>query len=305
MPAESTDSGARESGGSSGAGGRSSSGGSASGGGSAAGGQGTGGGVASGGASSGGADAGSTSSGGASTGGADAGSTSSGGASSGGATDAGSVTDASPTDSSVNGPSDASSIDAADAAPLPRFYWQYLRIDDCPGTDDGALGYTTSSDQPVAANCDASRVGRAAVCWDQTTYHNEGSASPGCTYKTIQSNACTEGPRSGYLWVCVDRLRDGGVTDDTPAPEVGYWRWVRIGDCPGNDVAAIGYTTTSKLPLAADCTASSRGLAAVCWDQVNVHNAGAGVAGCTYKSVTAAACTGGNNPGYLYVCDAP
>jgi hypothetical protein len=82
---------------------------------------------------------------------------------------------------------------------------------------------------------------------------------------------------------------------------------IGIGDCPGDDNAAIGYTTMSDVPVAADCTMATSGLAAVCWDQTQRTNTlvPGDAPGCTYKTIPASACTGGSNPGYLYVCDPP
>src|SRR5262249_47862876 len=90
---------------------------------------------------------------------------------------------------------------------------------------------------------------------------------------------------------------DGGVSG---------WSFVRIDDCTGND-QAIGYSTGSDLPVLADCTHATNGLAAVCWDQSTYVNSliPGSAQGCTYKTVTAASCTGGTRPGYVYVCNAP
>lgn len=89
---------------------------------------------------------------------------------------------------------------ATDVAPLG---WVLVRIGDCSGTDR-AIGYSTGSDTPVDGDCTHAENGLAAVCWDQTTYHNElipGTAA-GCTYKTIAAASCTDGTRPGRLYVC-------------------------------------------------------------------------------------------------------
>jgi hypothetical protein len=89
---------------------------------------------------------------------------------------------------------------ATDAAPLG---WVLVRIGDCSGTDR-AIGYSTGSDTPVDGDCTHAENGLAAVCWDQTTYHNElvPGTAPGCTYKTITAASCTDGTRPGRLYVC-------------------------------------------------------------------------------------------------------
>jgi hypothetical protein len=85
----------------------------------------------------------------------------------------------------------------------PALGWVLVRIGDCPGTDR-AIGYSTTNDVPVEADCTHAENGLAAVCWDQTTYHNEliPAMAPGCTYKTISADACSGGTRPGYLYVC-------------------------------------------------------------------------------------------------------
>jgi hypothetical protein len=81
--------------------------------------------------------------------------------------------------------------------------WVYIGIGDCPGTDR-SIGYSTSNDLPVPADCNQAEDALAAVCWDQTTYTNTlvPSSAPGCTYKTIPESSCTGGSHPGYLYVC-------------------------------------------------------------------------------------------------------
>jgi hypothetical protein len=172
------------------------------------------------------------------------------------------------------------------------YLWQYLYIDDCAGNDQ--IPYTTATDLPVGADCNASTLGIAAVCWDQTNYKNSLITSPGCTYKTLPPARCTGGPRPGFMWVCTES-GDG-------APPHG-WTYVGIGDCPGNDLQ--GYFGDAA-PASSDCTDASIGLAAVCWDGVTYKNNSAPsptAPGCTFKSLTPSACTGGSNPGYMYICN--
>ena len=81
--------------------------------------------------------------------------------------------------------------------------WAYIGIGDCPGTDR-SIGYSTSNDLPVPADCNQAEDTLAAVCWDQTTYTNAlvPSSAPGCTYKTIPESSCSGGSHPGYLYVC-------------------------------------------------------------------------------------------------------
>jgi hypothetical protein len=214
------------------------------------------------------------------------------------------ATDAGTTDALSTSPLDAAQADTAEAGDDAQYAWEFLRIDDCSGLDDSTLGYSTGSDTPVAANCTAERLGRAAVCWDQVQYPNVQEGKAGCTYKTVPTTACTLGQQPGRLWICVDRQADAGAHDTTPSPAFGNWRYVGIGDCPGQDIASIG-VTTPNLPLGVDCTALNRGYAAICWDQKYQSNSGLSAPGCTYKNVTPANCAGGSNPGFMYVCNAP
>ena len=89
---------------------------------------------------------------------------------------------------------------ATDVLPLG---WVFVQIGDCPGTDR-SIGYSTANDTPVDGDCTHAENGLAAVCWDQTTYHNEliPGTAPGCTYKTISESTCTGGTRPGRLYVC-------------------------------------------------------------------------------------------------------
>jgi hypothetical protein len=68
----------------------------------------------------------------------------------------------------------------------------------------------------------------------------------------------------------------------------GHWRLVGTGDCPGHDV---GQTSGSN-PAVARCNAVFNGYTAVCWS-----------GNCTYKNVPAGSCTGGANPGRMYICE--
>jgi hypothetical protein len=88
-----------------------------------------------------------------------------------------------------------------------------------------------------------------------------------------------------------------------PAPAGAQWTFDRIGDCPGSDTACtVGATPDPSL-----CNAATSGTTAVCWDGVTYSNGApcGSTAWCTYKSIDAASCTGGINPGYLYECIGP
>lgn len=78
-----------------------------------------------------------------------------------------------------------------------------------------------------------------------------------------------------------------GVSSVTGAAKAGPWQPVGIGDCPGRDVAG----SAEPSPDPSKCTASFAGQTAVCW-----------TTGCTYKNVAAGVCTGGANPGQMYMC---
>jgi hypothetical protein len=91
------------------------------------------------------------------------------------------------------------------------------------------------------------------------------------------------------------------TTTSTTTPSTFHWVLTgSIGDCSGLDRAPL---TPTDVPDPSQCTQATQGTAAVCWDGVNYSNACCpGQAECTYKSVAPADCTGGSNPGYMYVC---
>jgi hypothetical protein len=224
-----------------------------------------------------------------------------------------------PADATEDAPGDASmdvseQADAPAEAAVSSYSWVYQRIGDCSGND--RLAYTVQSDQPVMADCNATQVGTAAVCWDQTVYANSllAGSAPGCTYKSVTAASCVGGLHPGFLWVCAnasDAGVDAGPSPDAATPpwatDAGNWQFVRVDDCAGNDSTSIGVTTASDVPVATDCTPSNRGLACVCWDQTNYTNPflPGSAQGCTYKTIAPASCTGGTHPGYMYICNAP
>ncbi len=153
--------------------------------------------------------------------------------------------------------------------------WQSVGLGDCPGRDVG----TTNGPAPDGAKCNAGFIGQTAVCW-----------TTGCTYKTVSTSACTGGATPGQMYTCAAPAAPAGPAPAaTPAPSAAAWQAVGIGDCPGRDVAG----SSGSNPDPAKCNAAFAGQTAVCW-----------ATGCTYKSVTTGACTGGANPGQMYTCTA-
>ncbi len=106
----------------------------------------------------------------------------------------------------------------------------------------------------------------------------------------------------GNLSTCDSSLMSCNTSLTTCEQSVTHG-WVSVGsisDCTGNDRAPY---TSGDIPDPANCTQATVGLAAVCWNGTNYSNvAFPGQAECTYKSVTPANCTGGGNPGYMFVC---
>jgi len=70
--------------------------------------------------------------------------------------------------------------------------------------------------------------------------------------------------------------------------QTGTWRPVGTGDCPGHDIGS----SPGSVPAAERCEGSSYAYTAVCWS-----------GDCTYKNVPAGSCTGGANPGKMYICE--
>jgi hypothetical protein len=96
---------------------------------------------------------------------------------------------------------------------------------------------------------------------------------------------------------------EGACSSSSGGPQQG-WVYLRVGDCTGNN-RSVGFSTGSAVPDPANCTQAENGLAAVCWDRVTHANFALSGEGCLYKTVTAPACTGGTDPGFLYVCHQP
>ena len=76
---------------------------------------------------------------------------------------------------------------------------------DCSGHDVGeaSLGSSTPDD----ARCTLADEGKAAVCWDGTTYSNsfEHTGEMFCRYKSVTAVSCTGGNNPGYKYECACR----------------------------------------------------------------------------------------------------
>lgn len=143
--------------------------------------------------------------------------------------------------------------------------WRSVGTGDCPGRDvAGSPGA-----QPEGGRCDAAFAGFTAVCW-----------AHGCTYKNLPTGQCTGGANPGRMYTC---------QADAPPVNLGNWRSVGTGDCPGRDVGG----SSGPQPDPARCNAGFGGFTAVCWGQ-----------NCTYKNLPTGQCTGGANPGRMYTCQA-
>jgi Domain of unknown function (DUF4157) len=93
----------------------------------------------------------------------------------------------------------------------------------------------------------------------------------------------------------------------TAASSTYSWKQIRTGDCGGADYNC----SRGDKPVATECTAAIANRTSVCWTGGrNPHfpkgTAGNGCRGaadwCTYKTTPANGCTGGLNPGVLWVC---
>ena len=90
------------------------------------------------------------------------------------------------------------------STPTGSYKWVYLGIGDCTGNDVGA---TQNSSAPDNAKCNASFVGKTAVCWDGSSQKHYGSKNVWCTYKNINADVCTGGGSPGHKYVCVAKGR--------------------------------------------------------------------------------------------------
>ncbi len=72
-------------------------------------------------------------------------------------------------------------------------------ISDCGDHDRADF---TGGDVPDPAECNATTLGLAAVCWDQTTHTMPFASSPVCTYKSLPPEACVGGWYPGVVYEC-------------------------------------------------------------------------------------------------------
>jgi hypothetical protein len=81
--------------------------------------------------------------------------------------------------------------------------WQLVGTGDCPGRDTAGSSGTT----PDPSKCNTGTAGQTAVCWPQ-----------GCTYKSVETAACTGGANPGQMYTCTA----AGATSSTgPSPAHG------------------------------------------------------------------------------------
>jgi hypothetical protein len=81
------------------------------------------------------------------------------------------------------------------------------------------------------------------------------------------------------------------------------WKLKGIGDCTRQDTSS----SEGEFPLDQICTQGGA-KSAVCWDGITFKNSGGfkyAAAWCTYKTTSAAQCSGGSSPGRLYECAPP
>lgn len=79
--------------------------------------------------------------------------------------------------------------------------WELLGTGDCPGRDVAS----SKGREPEGARCTPEAKGTAAVCWDG-----------GCTYKSIQADACSGGSNPGRLHRCEPGSDSAGEPQGAP-----------------------------------------------------------------------------------------
>ncbi|MGY6274995.1 CARDB domain-containing protein [Methylomonas sp. MgM2] len=72
-------------------------------------------------------------------------------------------------------------------------------VSDCSGNDINSL---TAGVSPDPVQCNASTIGLAAVCWNQTTYTMPSATTPVCTYKSVTPESCVGGAYPGTVYQC-------------------------------------------------------------------------------------------------------
>jgi hypothetical protein len=94
----------------------------------------------------------------------------------------------------------------------------------------------------------------------------------------------------------------GRPREEAPRRPQYKWRYVRAGDCGGQDIQC----SAGPEPKNAECNESRLGLTSVCFNGNHQYPAFTACQGrevwCTYKSVRQSTCVGGGNPGSLYEC---
>ena len=137
----------------------------------------------------------------------------------------------------------------------------------------------------------APAIARAAMAGSPGAQPGAGAATPPCrlhrrvlgpwlhTTRTCPP-ASAGGANPGRMYTC---------QADAPPVNLGNWRSVGTGDCPGRMSAA----PAGRSPIRPDATPGSGSFTAVCWGQ-----------NCTYKEPATGQCTGGANPGRMYTCQA-
>ncbi|MGC4123140.1 MAG: hypothetical protein QM765_52945 [Myxococcales bacterium] len=163
-----------------------------------------------------------------------------------------------------------------------RYDWKTTGFGNCNGNDVGQ----TAGGAPLPAACDASSVGKSAVCW-----------STSCSYKSIPASSCKGAANSGTLYECVASDANAAPGPSAPAGSL-VWNYVGVADCTGNDTGS----SAGSAPDPSRCGPATAGLSAVCWDGVQQKRGASSTPVCTYKRVRAGDCRGGAHPGYVYRC---
>lgn len=176
---------------------------------------------------------------------------------------------------------------------------------DAPVDGEGDTSPEATIDAPPGVATDASNIMADAEEDVSTDASRDGAVDAmGDAGSDASQDAATDAPLDAASDALPDAPADAPYDAATDA-QTG-WVYLRIGDCSGQD-RPIGYSTGSEVPVPADCAGAQSGLAAVCWDQTTYTNSlvPGSQPGCTYKTISASSCTGGNHPGYLYICNPP
>jgi len=126
-----------------------------------------------------------------------------------------------------------------------------------------------------------------------------GDGQPAAGMPTSQQSTSPQGSAAQGSAVQTPFKAEPPVTAPASSRAMG-WRYVGKGDCSGMDVG--GPTKGSPAPDTGRCTASSKGMTAVCWDGQNLKHYGSNQPQCTYKNISPNRCSGGGSPGHMYEC---